>query len=172
MAVIDYGSIVKKNGVIVQKEIFMDMEKAVGFTIDKLYCRHLDTFTNVNDGFFSYMGDKDFLICVFKTQLWLIEKKEIKKIIWYGTDDGSIKLPYKKYALSFNFNGIDFTIKRLFSQNRYKLRFWYKNDLYECLYGYGVDIDKNAWYNVSPKEKRFLNRWFAVNDTEKNNKKS
>ena len=67
MAFIDYGSVVKKNGEIIQKDFFMDMKESVGFTLGKLEYKD---WTNdeiiINGNFFSYMGDKDFLICIYR----------------------------------------------------------------------------------------------------------
>ncbi|ACA44278.1 hypothetical protein CFSAN001628_007746 [Clostridium botulinum CFSAN001628] len=40
-------------------------------------------------------------------------------------------------------NSIELNIKAFYGSNRYKLRFWYKGDLYETIYGYSVDLDIN-----------------------------
>ena len=70
-------------------------------------------------------------------------------------------MPYELQKLDFTLNGVDFRIKRLAKdRNRYKLRFTYKGDLYEVLYGYGVDINKDSWYGVSPTERRYIDNWF------------
>ncbi|NFD57280.1 hypothetical protein [Clostridium botulinum] len=56
-------------------------------------------------------------------------------------------------------NSIELNIKAFYGSNRYKLRFWYKGDLYETIYGYSVDLDiiygiiykigiKLGWKNV------------------------
>ena len=108
------------------------------------------------------MGDKDFLICIYKSQLVIISNNKIEEIIWYGTEKGDIILPYKKQSLHIEILGIKLHIKRLYNNNRFKLRFWYKGDLYECIYGYGVDIDKNIWYDVKPNEQRFIDDWFSA----------
>lgn len=162
MAMIDYGSVVKKNGKIIQKEMFMDMKEAVGFEIDSLQ-EGIEGKTLIDGDWFSYMGDEELLVCTYKTQVLIVSNNEIKKHVWYGTLDGNWRLPFPKYQLQFEVNGTKFHIKKLFNQNRYKLRFEYKNDLYECLYGYGVDVDKNIWYNVTPKERRYIDKWFNEN---------
>lgn len=179
MAMIDYGSVVKKNGKIIQNKMFMDMKETVGFVIDKeltfksMYRKQLyDEDYNIigykdkeqirtvipNNNFFSYIGDKELLILVYKGTLIFISNGEIIKIqndLWLDYD-----LPYELQKLEFTLNNVDFKIKRLFNQNRYKLRFTYKEDLYEVLYGYGVDINKEYWYDVSPRERRYINKWF------------
>lgn len=180
MAMIDYGSVVKKNGVIIQNEMFMNMKEAVGFVIDKelvfksMHRKFIyDDDCNIvgyedkesirkvipNDNFFSYIGDKEMLVLVYKGTLIFISNEEILKIqndLWLDYD-----LPYELQKLEFNLNGIDFRIKRLAKdRNRYKLRFSYKGDLYEVLYGYGVDVNKDSWYDVSSKERRYIDNWF------------
>lgn len=180
MAMIDYGSVVKKNGKIIQVKMFMDMKESVGFEIDKelilksTYREQVyDDDYNVvgyeekeyirkvvpNDNFFSYIGDKELLILVYKGTLIFISNEEILKIqndLWLDYE-----LPYELQKLDFTLNGVDFRIKRLAKdRNRYKLRFTYKGDLYEVLYGYGVDINKDSWYGVSPTERRYIDNWF------------
>lgn len=179
MAMIDYGSVVKKNGKIIQTEMFMNMKESVGFVIDKelvfkskyreqLYDENYNAIgyedkecietVRPNGNFFSYLGDKELLVLVYKGTLIFISNDEIIKIqndLWYDYE-----LPYKLQKLEFTINGVDFKIKRLFNQNRYKLRFTYKGELYEVLYGYGVDVNKDDWYNVSPKERRYIDNWF------------
>lgn len=175
MAMIDYGSVVKKNGAIIQKEIFMDMKEAVGFTIkniqysyirndyDKDYNiirkRKYTDIVDVDGNYFSYIGDKDLLVCVYKGTLMFISNNEVVKVqrdLWLDYN-----LPYELQKLDFTVNGVEFNIKRLAKdRNRYKLRFSYKGNLYEVLYGYGVDVDKDVWYDVSKKERRYIDNWF------------
>lgn len=175
MAMIDYGSIVKKNGVIIQKDMFMDMKEAVGFTIEELEYSYTtnqyDEDYNVigqkqctetikiNGDYFSYIGDKELLICIYKGALVFISNNRIIKIqrdLWLDYE-----IPYELQKLEFNINNIDFKIKRLAKdENRYKLRFIYKGDIYEVLYGYGVDVNKDSWYYSSKREKRYVNNWF------------
>jgi hypothetical protein len=68
---------------------------------------------------------------------------------------------WERKSFNFEVKGIQFHMKRLADdRNRYKLRFEYKNDLYEVLYGYGVDVNKDSWYDVEPKERRYIDKWF------------
>lgn len=161
MAILDYGSVVKKNGKIIQNEMFMNMKEAVGFTIDTISYKYFSEYSNkeeccevkINDNCFSYIGDEELLLCIYKGSIYFISNGQILKIqrdLWLDYD-----IPYCLQKLEFSLNEIDFRIKRLFNQNRYLLRFVYKGDLYEVIYGYGVDVDKDSWYNVSRKEKRY-----------------
>ena len=179
MAFIDYGSVVKKNGKIIQKDSFMNMKEAVGFTINKIKqsykddweCwleddnynkikllktpKHKDYNVKVNGNYFSYIGDKDLLICIYKEQVTIISHGHILKneyLGWFGN--------VKKYNLSFEIAGVKFHIKRLFNENRYKMRFEYKGNLYEVLFGYGVDVNKKIWYYSGDKEKIWVYNWF------------
>lgn len=178
MAMIDYGSVVKKNGKIIQKEAFMDMKQAVDFRIksikqsykeiifedetDEGYKfhtpKHYDYKNRIDGDYFSYMGDENLLVCVYKCGLTFISHGRIIKYI--GGIDDRYELPYEKMTLDVTIKEINFHIKRLYNQNRYILRFWYKGYLYECLYGYGVDVNKDIWYDVEPNERRFIDKWF------------
>lgn len=179
MAMIDYGSVVKKNGIIIQEEMFMNMKKSVGFRIksikqsykesiyedDKNYKphtpKHYDYKLRIDGNYFSYMGDEDLLLCIYKCGIIFISHGRIIKHI-NGLEE-NWNLPYEPMVLNFNLKGIDFHIKRLKpNASRYKLRFWYKGNLYECLYGYGVDVNKNIWYDVKPNEQRFIDNWFST----------
>jgi hypothetical protein len=68
MAMMDYGSVVKKNGVIIQKEMFMEMKEAVGFEIRSIehnYWNDGKTYnTKIEGEYFSYIGDEELLVCV------------------------------------------------------------------------------------------------------------
>lgn len=176
MAMLDYGSVVKKNGIIIQDEFFMDMEKAVGFKLDKAkrkkqkikydentnryieYGEIEESFIEVDGSFFSYMGDEELLVCVYKGLLIFISNGEVIRTQY--DLNLSNEVPYRAQRLTFYVNGIQFEIKRLYDNNRYLLRFWYKENLYECIYGYGVDIDKDVWYGVSSREREYINKWF------------
>lgn len=178
MAMRDYGSVVKKNGIIIQNEWFMDMKESLGFSIEKIPYSYIENIYNddyskvigtkvvdseltINDNYFSYMGDEELLICVYKGYLTIISNGEFIQI---EELEASSFIPFQFKKKYFTVNGINFRITRLYDNNRYKLRFWYKGDLYECLYGYGVNISLNYWYDVKPTERRYLKRWFGDND--------
>ena len=167
MAMTDYGSVVKKNDKIIQTEMFMDMKDAVGFTIDKIPYSYYSSYSNevrnctinIDGEFFSYIGDRELLLCIYKGSIYFISNEEIVRIqrdLWLNYD-----LPYELQKLEFTINGVNFRIKRLAkNKHRYKLRFSYKGDLYEVLYGYGVAAKKDYWSDVSPKEQRYIDNWF------------
>jgi hypothetical protein len=158
MAALDYGSIVKVNGKMVQTKMFMDMKKSVGYTVSKSV--YGGNEIEIKGNFFSYLGDKEFTVCVYKTCLVFLLKGKVVKVI-HGTDN-NYDLPYEKFTHKDNINGIKIMIKgNKTGEYRYKLRFWYKNNLYECIYGYGVDLNLKYWYNLHNNEKNYLSKyWF------------
>ena len=177
MAMIEYGSVVKKNGKIIQTEMFMDMKKELGFVInsikqsyketifDEEYKRtpnHNDYKQRIDGNYFSYVGDLSLLVCVYKCGIVIIDNgKIIKKV--ENLDDNAC-LPYRRMSLEFKVKDVVFKLKRLNEEsNRYKLRFIYKGDTYEILYGYGVDINSEIWYEPSRKERRYISKWFGGN---------
>jgi len=155
MAAIDYGSIVKVNGKMVQTNMFMDMRKSVGYSIDKTV--YNGVLATIDGNYFSYIGDYGFTVCVYKTCLVFLNGGEIVKVI-HGTDND---FPYEKFMHKEIINGVFITIKQNKHENRFKLRFWYNNNLYECIYGYGVDLNLKYWYNLKNNEKNYLLKyWF------------
>lgn len=167
MAMIDYGAILKKNKVIINKnEMFMDMEKAVGFEIDKIEHDYWNkgemSELKISHQYFVYMGDEELLVFIYKHIVYIVSNNKLFKVI-YGLDSNP-NLPFVNMVYNFNINGTQFHMKRLSEKcNRYKLRFEYKNNLYECLYGHGVDIDKNKWYISNSKEQRYVDKWYLEN---------
>lgn len=159
MAMMDYGSIVKKNGKIIQTDMFMDMKEALGFELLEAKYEYNGNIEKqrVEGNYTSYMGDEELLVCVYKCRATFIVGNKIVKNIYnlneglhYGEDLMSIK---------FDINGVSFHIKRLFGQNRYQMKFRYKGDSYDCIFGYGVDLNIKLWYNLGRKERRFLIKW-------------
>lgn len=164
MSFTDYGSIVAKNSKIIQKDFFMDMKESVGFTLGKVkYPNGEYTKTDIMDNYFSYMGDKNFLVCIYKTFVTFISNGIIIKEL-YDLKDINYNRPYERMSLHFNINEIQVNIKRLINDCRkFKLRFCYKGDVYECLYGYGVDTKEKYWKSINKKEKRYIHKWYKLN---------
>jgi len=161
MAMVDYGAVLKKNGIVIHRDdFFMDMQKAVGFTIDSLIDEDGYNY-QINGNYFVYIGDKELLICVYKTQLLIISNNKIvNRVFGANVDSYSI---HDKFRLKFEVNGIKFDIKRISYGNMYLLRFWYKGNLYECIYGYGVDNSLKNWYYNNNRERRIAKNFFKNN---------
>jgi len=158
MAMVDYGAVLKKNGIVIHRDdFFMDMQEAVGFTIDSLIDEDGYDY-QINDNYFVYIGDEELLICVYKTQLLIISNnKVIHRVFETNIDSYSM---HDKFRLKFEVNGIKFDIKRIGNESKYYLRYWYKNNLFECIYGYGIDNNIKDWYYYSNKERRIAKEFF------------
>lgn len=154
MAMIDYGVIAKKNGKVVTTDFFTPMIDTLDFE-----CEEDNRGKLLKDNYFVYLGDKDFFVAIYKGIINIYKNKnELIDTIWdidnYATTWEETKFRYKP-----TINGINFDIKRFDDGNRYKVRFYYKGDLYEAIYGYGVDLDINLWYNLKNKDKIKIERW-------------
>ena len=58
MASVDYGAILRKNGIFVNKDkgLFMNMKEAVGYSLEKIERGNEDTI-QIEGDFFVYAGD-------------------------------------------------------------------------------------------------------------------
>ena len=158
MAFVDYGAVLKKNGVVLHRnDFFMDMQKAVGFTINSLKDEEGYEYY-IKGNYFVYIGDEELLICVYKTQLLIISDNKIIHRI-YGANIDSYSM-HDKFRLKFEVNGVKLDIKRISYGSMYLLRYWYKGNLYECIYGYGVDNSIKSWYYNNNKERRIVKEFF------------
>ena len=156
-----------------KKIFFMDMKEAVGFILNEVDYEYeettwdddkfdfvktgkiIKTKLKINDEYFSYIGDKKFLVCIYKGMIKVISNGEVIKIINDMGYDNS------KLIEEHEINGVKFHIKRTYPGcNRYRLQFKYKGDKYDCLYGYGVDVNKNSWYYSCKRERNKIMRWF------------
>lgn len=140
MAVVDYGVLVKKNGVVqnLNGGLFMDMKKAVGFTIKSVpysytYEGEKKTYDQlIEDDFFAYLGDEELLFCIYKRTIALVKNKKELSYLGFSYDDDSKKV--KHYKLE----NATITIK-LLDDSKYLAHIQYKGDNYQVLFGYGVD---------------------------------
>mgnify|MGYP000918743794 CR=1 FL=1 len=160
MAMMDYGVIAKKNGKIINNDLFTDMKDTLGFE-----CEKDNRGKQLNGNYFIYLGDEDFFIAFYKGMFNVF--KDRNKLIDTILDIDAyvplelIRYPIKKYRYKRIIDNVEFDIKRLDEGNRYKVRFYYKKDLYEVIYGYGVDLDIKSWYDLTQSTKnkvlQFLN---------------
>lgn len=153
MAMIDYGVIAKKNKKIVTKSLFTEMKDTLGFSIEKS-----DDGRRINDNYFVYLGDRDFYVGIYKgTLAFFSDNKFIGYISDLYHDDG---IRGKKYSHQETINGVEIKIRRLDEGNRYYGSFSYKGDFYEFIYGYGVDINLDYWYNKNNKAMNKAKRFY------------
>lgn len=156
MAMLDYGVIAKKNGKILNNKLFTSMEKTLGFKVESD-----NRGRDIAGDYFLYIGDEDLYIAIYKGLFNVYKEKNkfvdtVFDIDYYKTNDY-----YTKYRHRTTIENVEFDIKRIYDNNRYYLRFTYKGDLYEVLYGYGVDCNIEYWYDMSPNLKRRLERFIG-----------
>jgi|WetSurMetagenome_2_1015567.scaffolds.fasta_scaffold56918_3 hypothetical protein len=141
MAMSDYGFIAKKNGILLDSDKygFMDMKTAVGCEIEE-----------IKGNYFAYLGDKDFFVTIYKNGLHVFENGE--EITWFcgAEDKETFLLPYEckahnKCVSRFNTNNANIYIKKV-GDCQYLLKMFYKNDFYNCVYGYGVGYRVFKWW--------------------------
>ncbi|MDC4245584.1 hypothetical protein [Clostridium perfringens] len=154
MASLDYGCIVKKNGKILnyeKHEFSHDMKRIVGFEVDKIDGKE------IKDYFFNFMGDEDLLVCMYKNIIAVFDVKE-KKLLHdeWNIHDELYRDCYRKIL---NIKGTRIDIKRLGEGYRYRVRMWYKGDLWEALYGYGVAYKTDYWYALNKSLKNYVTDW-------------
>ena len=189
MAMIDYGAILKVNGVIKNRnEFFMDMLEATGwvdvpriryedcdciedgcsnctecpraqkkhYSDEKLGewdsitgdCRGNPIWRNsVDKNFFAYAGDENFTVAVYKTQTVFVNKdKSINTVYWFPFNH-----MVKHHTFKVNGKSVRIHIKRIANSEQLYMRFIYKNDVYEIVYGYGIDSNQKTWNRVKYK---------------------
>lgn len=188
MAMLDYGAVVKKNGKLLEhKDMFNNYSTLKeGYFIDKytlmtwsddtdelhntLVSREYPEDESVRDfygqkhsvigNYMSVVGDKDFLVATYKYRLIVCDSEKclVDYIIGdndYEKGDWQIKRPIH---LETPFGTI--TIRRINKCTTAVASFWYKDNYYEILFGYGVDDKKFIMSN-------YAKRWFYYKDLRK-----
>lgn len=160
MAYLDYGAVVKKNGKILneENEFFQDIKKIVGMDIKEIDGKDIGSY-------FNYIGNEEYLICIYRLSIHIYSLKENKLVYeCFGLyDENHRDIFRRKITLKGENKDYLIDIKRINSDDRFKLRVWLGDDLWECLYGYGVALNKNYWYDKTRKLNLFLDKWFNEN---------
>ena len=91
---------------------------------------------------FAYAGDTEFVVGFYKQMVMTWYKGE-QKIHWLRWDY------HNKYSVYLEVGGTKMKFKAL-SRNKqaYYGRFRYKGDLYEIVFGYGIDPNQKTWNRV------------------------
>ena len=91
---------------------------------------------------FAYAGDTEFVVGFYKQQVMTWYKGE-QKIHWLRWDYNN------RYSVYLEVGGTKMKFKALSShKDAYYGRFRYKGDLYEVVFGYGIDPDQKTWNRV------------------------
>ena len=106
-------------------------------------CRGVKSDSNHMEGnWFAYAGDTEFVVGFYKQQVMTWYKGE-QKIHWLRWDYNN------RYNVYLEVGGTKMKFKAL---SRYKQayygRFHYKGDLYEVVFGYGIDPNQKTWNRV------------------------
>ena len=192
MAMIDYGAILKINGIIKNRnQFFMNMLDATGWVdmprIRYEDCDHIgedgcsecdeecprvqkkhysddelgewDFITgdcrgnpiwrgSIDHNYFAYAGDEDFTAAVYKAHTVFVNKdKSINTEYWFPFDDHMVK----HHTFQVNGKPVYVRIKRIAEGEQLYMRFIYKGDLYEIVYGYGIDSNQKTWNRIKYK---------------------
>lgn len=126
MAFIDYGAVAFKNGKCIQGSMFGDMLSMVGWREESL-----------DGNFFSFVGDKDFTVCFYKTYMKIIGEEEVKTVHLKSNFIG-----WKRYEdILFPANSDEIVVITVTPRQRdcYTFKMKYKGDKYKVIFGYGID---------------------------------
>lgn len=155
MAMIDYGAIAFRDGVCIQKDYFMSMKDAVGYTVD-----------GIEGNYFSFVGDDELTFAFYRCRLSIIKDKnnqnDMEEIFFNHTHFVGWK-KYANYVIVKN-DFVDYEVKNL-GHNSYKFTTEYKGHKYKVIFGYGIDFPYyqrtgkyNYYRSFSHKIKNFLYR--------------
>ena len=192
MAMIDYGAILKVNGIIKNRnQFFMDMLEATGW-VDNPRKRHEDCdridkhgysecdgcpratrkhysteelgewdmivgdchgqeirYDNSVDGnFFAYAGDEDFTVAVYKMRAVVINRNGLQCDEWGSSWNRQMVC---HHVINTKTGPVHIKIKRIAEGEQLYMRFIYKGDVYELVYGYGIDSNQKTWNRIKHK---------------------
>lgn len=136
MSMIDYGALLRVDGKLVNRDgdLFMDMQEAVGFTLDKAqyFYNGKDYEIDISDNFYVYTGKPEFLLTFYKTHFYIISNGKVIKSV--STDE-------RINEYSFYINGVNVTVSQLDKK--------WRNNYYEKF----DDDDKERLYYLHGKKK-------------------
>ena len=78
MSIMDYGAIVKKNDVFINKnqDLFQNMKEAVGFELDKAIDNKGYSY-NIDGSNYVYIGDENLMVCFYKCGFTVISSGKV-----------------------------------------------------------------------------------------------
>ena len=106
-------------------------------------CRGVKLDSNHMEGnWFAYAGDTELVVGFYKQMVMTWYKGE-QKIHWLRWDYAG------KYSINIEVGGTKLHFKALSEKkSAYYGRFYYKGNLYEVVFGYGIDPDQSTWNRV------------------------
>lgn len=133
MALIDYGVVVYKNGVCINENIFFqDMHCAVGWDDRK-------TENHLSGNYFAFVGDKHLAAAFYKYFCRIkLDGEDVFELFGTRHEGEDHK------SLHFDVDCVHFHVKS-FDGRIIWMRFSYRGDHYNVIYGYGIDPDFDVW---------------------------
>ena len=159
MAMIDYGTILVRDGIIQNRDQMLMEKTDLGCDIpDKLALRgDPDRVSFIKGDFFAYAGDMDFMLCFYKYRVLVIFNGLYVGDVWITYD---IKPPYEKRLNLFG-SGIDVIFECIDHKGRvneywnryeyptkYKVSWEYKGHKYVAYTGYGIDSKQSVYDRI------------------------
>lgn len=104
--------------------------------------------------YFAYAGDEDLTVAVYKTVAVFANKDATLRMGLWGlylegssdTYEIAARKMVKYLTIQVEDKIVSVKIKKIAeSSSRYYMRFIYKDNLYELVYGYGIDTDRATW---------------------------
>ena len=109
----------------------------------------------IDGNYFAYAGDEDFTVAVYKTGAVFVGKAIPEKFTFcdmaFDYEDwhlGESRM-VKNFSVQIGNETVFVKVKRIAASNRqFFMSFRYKGNLYQLVYGYGIDSDKKVWDEV------------------------
>lgn len=124
MSMIDYGALLRIDGKFINRDgdLFMDMQEAVGFTLDKAqyFYDGKDHEIDINGDFYVYAGMPEFFLTFYKTHFYIISNGKIIK---------SVSPDERINEYSFYIKGVKITVFQL--DKKWRNNYYEKYDDYD-----------------------------------------
>lgn len=109
--------------------------------------------------YFAYVGDEDFTVAVYKTHAVLTNKNASVCMYAWDVILGSREVSWepdlnrlsRTFTVQVNDEPIHIKVRKVGESNVLYMRFWYKKNLYELVYGYGIDSNQKTWNEVKSR---------------------
>lgn len=110
--------------------------------------------------YFAYAGDEDLTVAVYKSVAIFANKDAtLRMVLWClylenssDTVENAYKKMVKYLTIQVRDEAVHIKIKRIAeSHSQYYMRFVYKGNVYELVYGHGIDSNKETWDRVKYK---------------------
>lgn len=152
MSCIDYGVMLKVNGVFINKNQDFAMEKSdTGYMCEKAFSKFSNDYLQVQDNFFIYAGDNQFLVCIYKSLIVFISDEKVLNYVWSS--------PFKTQTLFFD-NLPSVTITKLDNDGYMDTLFSFDENIYCYKSEKEYKKIKLKWAKTLHQRNKRKNFWF------------